>query len=69
MDALDMKINGISMGEFGEIAAIAGFYGVPAIFGSGDRAFCEEAKALLPQVHTVDVKYGVTLDDLSLIHI
>lgn len=63
MDALDMKINGISMGEFGEIAAIAGFYGVPAIFGSGDRAFCEEAKALLPQVHTVDVKYGVTLDD------
>ena len=62
-DVLEYKLNGISMGEFGKCAAIAGFYGTPVIFGSGDRAFTEEARALIPQVHTVEVKHGVTLDD------
>ena len=59
MDLIDVRINGVSVGEFGEIAAIAGFYGVPAIFGSGDRAFTREAKQLIPQIHTVEVKRGV----------
>ena len=58
-DVLENKINGVSMGEFGECAAIGGFYGTPAIFGSGDRAFAEEAKALVPHIHTVSVKRGV----------
>ena len=53
------KINGISMGEFGECAAIGGFYGAAAIFGSGDRAFAIEAKALIPHIRTAEVKYGV----------
>lgn len=58
---IDLRINGISMGEFGECAAMAGFYGYPAIFGSGDLAFTEEAKALIPSIHTVSVKEGVAL--------
>ena len=62
-DVLENKINGISMGEFGECAAIGGFYGTAAIFGSGDRAFTEEAKTLIPQIHTAAVKYGVNHDD------
>jgi len=62
---LENKINGISMGEFGECAAIGGFYGASAIFGSGDRAFTEEAKALIPHIHTVEVKYGVNPNDGS----
>jgi len=60
---LENKINGSSMGEFGECAAIGGFYGASAIFGSGDRAFTEEAKTLTPHIHTVAVKYGVNPDD------
>ena len=60
---LENKINGISMGEFGECAAIAGFYGASAIFGAGEKAFVEEAKALIPSIHTVWVKYGVGSDD------
>jgi D-aminopeptidase len=51
------------MGEFGECAAIAGFYGAAAVFGSGDRAFTEEAGALTPWIHTAEVKRGVNLDD------
>ena len=56
---LEYEMNGISVGEFGELAAIAGFFGTPTIFGSGDQAFTEEAKALMPHVHTVSVKVGV----------
>jgi len=62
-DVLEHKINGIPMGEFGECAAIAGFYGVAAIFCSGDRAFAQEAKALTTWIHAVEVKRGVILTD------
>ena len=60
---LEVKINDISVGEYGQCAFIAGFYGTPVIFASGKRAFCEEAKELTPFVHTAETKYGVTLDD------
>ena len=62
-NVIECKINGISVGEFGQCAAIGGFYGVPSIFGSGDRAFTEEAKTLLPHIHTVAVKEGVNVED------
>lgn len=62
-DTLDARINGISVGEYGECAMISGFYGTPAIFAAGERAFVEEAKALTPWVHTAEGKYGVTLDN------
>jgi len=58
---LEQKINGVSVGEYGRNAMIAGFYGTPAIFGSGDTAFAKEALELTPWVHTVAVKSGVTL--------
>jgi len=55
---LDQSINGISIGEFGELALCAAELGVPAIFGSGDEAFCKEAQALVPGIITVAVKKG-----------
>ncbi|MBQ2741279.1 MAG: M55 family metallopeptidase [Oscillospiraceae bacterium] len=60
---LEIRVNGISVGEYGQCAFIAGFYGTPVIFASGERAFCEEALALTPFVHTAETKYGVTLDN------
>jgi len=60
-DVLDLKLNGVSMGEFGQCAAISGFYGASVIFGSGDRAFTCEAKSLVPWIHAVEVKHGVNL--------
>ncbi len=62
-DTYDLHINGISVGEYGECTMIGGFYGTPVIFASGERALCEEAKALTPWVHTAETKYGVTLDN------
>jgi len=54
------SINGISIGEMGLQALIAGHYGVPMIFVSGDHYACEEIKALIPGIVTVAVKRGLS---------
>ena len=60
---LEHRLNGISVGEYGQNAAVAGFYGVKPIFASGERALKEEIEEITPWVHTVEVKYGVTEDN------
>lgn len=56
---LDLSINGISIGEFGQLAMCASELGVRTIFGSGDKAFTEEAQDLVPGIETVAVKRGI----------
>ena len=56
---LDLSINGMSIGEFGQLALCASELGVRTIFGSGDLAFTKEAQALFPGIETVAVKRGV----------
>ena len=60
---IDQSINGVSVGEFGQFALCASELGIPAIFGSGDAAFCKEAMALIPGIVTVAVKRGVQPQD------
>lgn len=60
---LEQRVNGISMGEYGLNAIVAGFYGTPAIFAAGERALAKEVKELTPWVHTVEVKYGICRDN------
>ena len=57
-EALDFRINGVSMGEFGQLSY--GFYeiGSPVIFAAGDLALTHEAKELIPGIFTVAVKEG-----------
>ena len=55
---IDLAINGVSIGEFGQLALCAGELGIPAIFAAGDEAFCREAQALIPGIVTVAVKQG-----------
>ena len=55
-----LSINGIEVGEIGADAALCGFHGVPVGLVAGDRAVCEEARALLGGVRTVAVKEGVS---------
>ena len=57
---LDLSVNGISIGEFGQFAMCASELGIRAIFGSGEKAFAEEAQALVPGLETVWVKRGTT---------
>ncbi|HOF89992.1 MAG TPA: M55 family metallopeptidase [Armatimonadota bacterium] len=64
-DHLDMTVNGVSIGEYGQEALCAMELGVPTIFAAGEQALCAEAEALTPGVITVAVKRGVSPDGLD----
>lgn len=55
-------INGEQSGEVGLDAGIAGDHGVPTIMVSGDDKTCAEARELLPDVVTVQVKEGLDVE-------
>ena len=61
--ALDFRVNGISIGEYGGLSFCAMELGIPVIFASGDRALTLEAQALTPGVFTVAGKHGLIADD------
>jgi D-amino peptidase len=42
-----IKVNGVELPELGLNAAIAGYYGIPVIFISGDTAVCRQAGEVL----------------------
>lgn len=53
--------NGVESGELAQVAAIAGYYGVPTILVTGDVAACREAtKFFGPACVTVAVKEGIS---------
>ena len=57
----DVKINGVSTGEFGINAAVAGYYGVPVTMISGDDKAVAQTQAFLgEQVAGAVVKEGIS---------
>ncbi len=60
LDIRDWQFNGISLGEMGLQAAIAGHYGVPFALCTGDAHACKQAEDLIPGVVTAPVKYGTS---------
>jgi D-amino peptidase len=65
MRYVDLSVNGISIGEYGQIALCAMELGVPTILACGEKALAEEAEALTPGVVTVAVKRGLLPDGLD----
>ena len=64
-----ITINGRSVGEIGQTAAIAGYFHIPVIMLSGDQAACDEMRELQPKAETVAVKrMAGTGSTLSLSH-
>lgn len=55
-------LNGRRCGEIGIEAGIAGDSGVPVILVSGDDKACQEARAFIPGVETVQVKRGLGVE-------
>lgn len=53
---LEIRLNGLVVGEIGMEAAIAGDFGVPLWLVTGDSAGTAEAKKLIPGIKTVSVK-------------
>ncbi|TET36960.1 MAG: peptidase M55 [Planctomycetota bacterium] len=64
----EIRLNGNPIGEFGLNAAMAGVFGVPVIFASGDRALCEEAQELIPGIITVETKRGIGMIAAESLH-
>jgi D-amino peptidase len=54
----EVRMNGIPLSEAGLNALIAGEFGVPVVFLSGDKAICEQVAELWEGVTTVAVKEG-----------
>ncbi|MBI1896259.1 MAG: M55 family metallopeptidase [Acidobacteria bacterium] len=52
-----ITLNGKPVGEIGQVAAIAGHFGIPVIMLAGDQAACDELLALQPKAKTVAVKW------------
>ena len=54
-----MKLNGKPVGEIDMIAALAGQFGTPTIFLSGDKAAADELHEIVPQAEVAVVKEGL----------
>jgi D-amino peptidase len=63
----NLWINGEAAGEVALDAGIAGDYGKPVIMVSGDDWVCSEAKQILPDVVTAEVKKGITMKGARLL--
>jgi len=57
----ELKFNGVIMGESGLSAAIAGHFGVPLVFVSGDAHAVRQAQRLAKNIVGVPTKTGVGL--------
>jgi D-amino peptidase len=55
----DVRVDGVSIGELGLVAAAAGHHGVPVALVVGDDVCCAEAAAFLPGVEQVVTKRAV----------
>lgn len=62
---IDLAINGISIGEYGQLALCARELGVPTILACGEIALAREAEVLTPGVVSVGVKQGLLPDGLD----
>ena len=65
---VEVRLNGLAVGEMGLNAALAGACGAPVVLVTGDRAVTEESRALLGEVETVAVKSGVTRTAAQCLH-
>jgi D-amino peptidase len=62
----DVVINGKKMPEAGINGLMAGFFGVPVVLVSGDKAIAAQARELFGEVETVIVKEGIATAELGL---
>lgn len=61
-----ITINGVIASEFLMNAYTAAYMGVPTVFLSGDKALCEAAKLIVPEITTVAVSEGINSASKSL---
>lgn len=65
---LELRLNGVAVPEAGLNAAIAGEFGVPVVFVSGDQVTGEQARKLLGPLETATVKTSSGFFSGTLMH-
>jgi D-amino peptidase len=65
---MDVKYNGKTLPDAGLGAAIAGEFGVPVVFLSGDQTIAQEAKRLFGPIETVVVKEAIGFYAATMMH-
>ncbi len=63
-----ITINGKPVGETAINAGIAGYFGVPVGFLSGDNVVVQEARDLIPNIETIEVKIAQTRTSAKCLH-
>jgi D-amino peptidase len=53
---------GREIGELGMLAAYCGAHGVPLVLATGDDKLCREARELIPEIETAQVKVGLGIE-------
>jgi len=65
---MEIKINGSTISDSGLAAAIAGEFGVPVVFVSGDQTTGEEMKRMLGPIETAAVKQAIGFYAAEMMH-
>jgi D-amino peptidase len=65
---MEIRYNGNTMPDAGFAAAIAGEFGVPVVFVSGDQTVGQEMKRLLGPIETAAVKQAIGFYAATMIH-
>jgi len=65
---IEIRLNGVAVPEAGFNAAIAGDFGVPVVFLSGDQVIGEEARKLLGPIETAAVKQATGFYSATMMH-
>jgi len=65
---MEVELDGVAVPEAGINAAIAGDFGVPVVFLSGDQTICEDARKLLGPIETAAVKDATGFYSASMMH-
>ena len=63
-----VRLNGQEVGEYGLNGSLAGHFGVPVVFISGDEAVLEQARELIPGIEGVAVKEAIGVTAARTLH-
>ncbi len=63
-----VRLNGQEVGEYGLNGSLAGHFGVPVVFISGDKAVLEQARELIPGIEGVAVKEAIGVTAARTLH-
>jgi D-amino peptidase len=65
---IEVALDGVTVPEAGFNAAIAGDFGVPVVFLSGDQTICADARKLLGPIETAAVKDATGFYSATMMH-